>query len=142
MKGFFRIIMILLVLIVCSCDEKSSEETSEIMIREKLDEIELAFNLHHIEEIMEYYSGDYMHNGDDRDDVRLDWEIRLNDYYEMELDEIEVEVDVELAIVSMQRCFTRDNLIEELSEPADNGDLSYWELGVDGWVIAGNKKLN
>lgn len=141
MKELFSIIMILLVLCICSCDSESSEETGKILIREKLDELELAFNLHHIDEIMEHYDLDYLHDGDNFDDVQLDWEIRLNDYFEMELSEIEVEVDVDEATVSMRRSFWRGGDIEVLTEPEDSGDISYWEYGIDGWKISGNGKI-
>jgi hypothetical protein len=143
MRQLKYILLAMLLTVVSSCDLSSPEEAKEIEIRNKLEEIELAFNLHHIEDIMMHYSWDYLHNGDDIGSVRLDWEIRLNDYQEMELTNIDIELNGEKATARFERKFKVNGEVEvNLSEPDDNGDMSYWEWGIDGWKIRGNGEFS
>ena len=128
-----------LLLLFCSRDISTPEEASVGEIENALDAIELGFNLDHIDEIMQYYEPDYLHNDDDIDDVRLDWEIRLNDYQEMEISEIDIELDGDRATVSFILKFLNNGeTVQEYIEPEDNGDLSYWELEINSWKISGN----
>ena len=137
---YFKTLIIFIILFILSCDVSSPEETGKVKIRTILEDIELAFNLHHIEEIMEYYNSSYLHNGEDIDDVRLDWEIRLNDYEEMELSEINIELDGDRATVTLKRSFyINQELVLQETEPDDNGDLSYWQLEMNEWKIIGNR---
>ena len=125
---------------ICGCDISSPEEASEGEIENALVAIELAFDLHHIDDIMVYYGDDYLHNGDDIDDVRLDWEIRLNDYQEMDLSEIEIELNDDRATASLIRRYLNNNEIQqEYEDPEDNGDISYWVLEGNDWRIWGNR---
>ena len=110
-----------LLLLFCSCDISTPEEASVGEIENAFQAIELGFNLDHIEEIMQYYDQDYLHNGDDIDDVLLDWEIRLNDFQEMEISEINIELDGDRATVSFIRKFLNNGETEqEYTEPDDN----------------------
>jgi len=128
-----------LLLLLCSCDLSTPEEANLGEIENAFQAIVLAYNLDHIDDIMHYYDQEYLHNGDDIDDVRLDWEIRLNDYQEMEITDINIELDGDRATVSFIRKFlSNGETQQEYTEPDDNGDLSYWELGTNDWKIAGN----
>ncbi|MCF7912205.1 MAG: hypothetical protein K9M99_06735 [Candidatus Cloacimonetes bacterium] len=132
----------LIALIVGGCDLSSPEEASTGEIANALDALELAFNLHHIDEIMVFYANSYLHNGDDIDDVLLDWEIRLNDFQEMELSDIVIELDGDRATVTCRRIFYVNGAsVQEWNEPEDNGDISYWSLVGDQWLIRGNEHI-
>ncbi len=136
---FAIILLISYLMLLSGCDVDTPEDASTGEIMNGLDKIETAFNYHHIEEIMQYYNNEYMHNGEDIDNVTLDWEIRLNDYQEMELSNIVIDLNDSRATVSLTRRFyiNGEKVLEE-NLPQDDGDLSYWELDVNDWKIAGN----
>ncbi|MCF7918818.1 MAG: hypothetical protein K9N06_02770 [Candidatus Cloacimonetes bacterium] len=134
------IFLIILSLQLFSCDLSSPEEASKANLTSALDKLQLAFDLHNIDDIMVYYASDYMHNGDDRDDVQLDWEIRLNDYQEMTLENITIDLSGSRATISFNRRFYNNGLmVHVLVDPDDNGDMSYWELKNSEWQISGNE---
>ena len=137
-----RIFVIVILLTILSCDITSAEEASEANLRTALDELELAFNFHHLDEIMVHYSTEYLHNGDDWEDVELDWNIRLNDFQEMELENVVMDIGDGRATVSFNRRFLNNSIMEEvLIDPEENGDMSFWEREFDEWKIIGNKKI-
>jgi len=129
-----------LLLLLCSCDLSSPEEASVGEIENAFQAIELSFNLDHIEDIMQYYNQNYLHNDDDIDDVRRDWEIRLNDFQGMEISDLDIDLDGDKATVSFILKFLNNGeIVQEYNEPDDNGDISYWELETNGWEISGNR---
>ena len=129
-----------MILVICGCDISTPEEASEGEIENALAAIELAFDLDNIDDIMAFYDEDYLHNGDDIDDVLLDWEIRINDYQGMELSEIDIELDGDKTTVRLIRKFINNGVIMvEYNDPEDNGDLSYWQLRENDWLIRGNE---
>lgn len=135
-----RLIFFITVLIITACDVTSPEEANEALLQTALDDLELAFNMHHLSEIMDLYSYDYLHNGDEWSNVELDWNIRLNDYQEMDLDDIRLDINGEEAVVSCVRRFYNDQImIAVFNEPDDDGDISYWELKNNEWKISGNR---
>ena len=140
-EKMIRFSIFFLALLILSCDVSTPEEAGQAALENALDELELAFNLHHIDEIMVYYSPDYLHNGDDKDDVQLDWEIRLNDYQEMVLDDIVIELNDDRATISfIRRFYDNGQMVKVLVDPDDNGDMSYWKQEFDEWKIVGNRE--
>ncbi len=137
----FSIILLACNLMLLSgCDLSTPEDASIGEIRNALNEIEIAFNYHHIDEIMYYFDNEYLHNGDDISNVTLDWEIRLNDYQEMELSEIEIELDGDRAAVNLLRKFlVNGSVIVEQDSISETGDICYWGLVANKWKLRGNR---
>jgi hypothetical protein len=132
--------LLVLILVLSGCDLSSPEEASIGEIENAFATMELAYDLHHIEDFMVFYDEDFLHNGDDIDNARLDWEIRFNDYQGMELSEINIELDGDRATVSLVRKFINNGAVQiEYNEPEDNGDMSYWQLRGNDWLIMGNE---
>jgi hypothetical protein len=140
MKQRIVVISAILFLILTGCDLSTPEEANLAEIRNALDDIEIAFNYQRLDDIIVHYALDYRHNGNDYQDVLLDWDIRLNDYQELKISEITIELDDDRATVSLIREFKNNGMVAViLIDPADSGDISYWELKNNAWKICGNR---
>lgn len=143
MKKLLLLPCLLFIIFCTSCDVTSPDEANEAFLREALDDLIIAFNLHHLNEVMELYDYNFLHNGDEIEEVTLDWEIRMNDFEEMYLENINIEFNGEEALVTCHRRFYNNGImVAVFNEPEDNGDISYWELDNNEWKITGNRKQN
>ncbi|MBC8385562.1 MAG: hypothetical protein H8E57_08615 [Candidatus Cloacimonetes bacterium] len=136
----FSLLIIILLIVSCS-DVSSSEEINTYKITDILDNIVLAFNFNDIEDIMKHFHPDFLHNGDDLEDEELVWVIRLNEYDEIRISNIVIDIlSEESVIVSFQLIFIIDGIEENYDEPSEqNGDLSYFHKDFEDWRILGNQ---
>jgi len=134
-------IFILFLMISCS-DLSSPEEVNTARIKEILENIENAFIFDNIEEIMINYHPDFLHNGDDYDDEELRWEIRLIDYNEIMISDIEIDFLTDIsAIANFKLTLKSSDNEEEFSEPSnENGDISNFHKESGEWKIFGNQE--
>jgi len=129
-------ILIFIFLISCS-DTSSPEDVAEAQILEILDTIIASFTFGDLDGIMQNYHPNFLHNGDDYDFEEIRWEIRLNNYTEIDFTDIDIVPDGDSATVS----FTMKLDEDVFNEPEDNGDISYFYRDFDGWKICGEDFL-
>jgi len=118
-----------------SCDTTSPEEFDEQSIMEILDSVQSNFNFDDLDGIMQYYHEDFYHNGNDFEWERdVIWFTRLNDFDNLNLQNIEIEVDGDFATASFNMSLDQ-TLTEEPSQ--ENGDVSYFYYDQQKWLICG-----
>ncbi|MCK4311343.1 MAG: nuclear transport factor 2 family protein, partial [Candidatus Cloacimonetes bacterium] len=131
-------ILVLILLISC-CDTSSPEDVAEAQILEILDTIIASFTFNDLNEIMQNYHPDFLHNGDDYDFEVIRWEIRLNDYDEIDFTDIDIELDGDFAKVyfTMTLYDNEGNSFVTQEPSEENGDISYFYREFDDWKICG-----
>ncbi|MBN2461811.1 MAG: nuclear transport factor 2 family protein [Candidatus Cloacimonetes bacterium] len=126
-----------------ACNKVSSPgEANAAEINQLLNDLELAFNYHDLDEIMTFYHEDFLHNGNDFDAETVIWDNRLLDYLELEIDNITVDViSGEYAVASFTMTLSNQDGFVTSQEPSqENGDLSYLQLFFSDWKIVGNQQ--
>ena len=132
---FILILLVSILLFSTSCDTTSPEELDKNAILDILDSIQSNFNFGDLDGIMQYYHEAFNHDEDDFDWERdVIWFTRLNDYGELNLENIEIVLNSDYATVSFT--MQLDEIITE--EPSDdNGDISYFYRELGNWSLCG-----
>ena len=137
-------LFLIFVLIILACDVTSAEDYNEAKIKEILKDIELSFNLHDLDSIMENYNLNYRYIKDgyaeNFDDVREKWDARLLEYDSIEIREIEINQSGDFWVtVTCELVLIADGSEIVASEPSEeNGDISYfYKSAQTGWQICG-----
>ena len=135
------LILVFIFLIACS-DTSSPEDVAEAQILEILDTIIACFPFD-LEGIMQNYHPDFLHNGDDYDFEEIRWDIRINDYNEIDFTDIDIELDGDFATVSFTMTFydNEGNSFVSQEPSEENGDISDFYRDFDGWKICGKDFL-
>ncbi len=135
MKYLFPL-FVLIFLFSISCDTTSPEELDKNEIIDILDSIQSNFNFDDLDGIMQYYHLDFSHNGDDYEWERNTiWFTRLNDYQNLNFENIEITLNGNYATASFIMHLDETST----DEPSDeNGDISYFYRDLDGWKLCGN----
>jgi len=130
-----------LCILISSCSGfSSSEDINEAEIIEMLEDIRIAFNLADIDQIMSHYHSEYFHNGDLYEDEIIRWESRLNNYVELDITGIDIDLDDGFAIAYFTLILRTSDNTESWSEPSDeNGDISYLIFNSNTWEVYGNQ---
>ncbi|MEA2095957.1 MAG: hypothetical protein U9P73_04595 [Candidatus Cloacimonadota bacterium] len=117
-----------------SCDTTSPEELDKNAILDILDSIQLNFNMDDLDGIMQNYHLDFNHNGDSFDWEKTIWEVRLNDYNDLNFEDIEIELNGNYATAYFSMHLD-DTITEEPSD--ENGDISYFYRELGSWKLCG-----
>ncbi len=137
---YFISIFVFFILMACS-ELSSPEEVNIAVIKDILENIEHAFNFDNLEEIMLNYHPDFLHNGDNYQNEELRWQIRLIDFVEIKIENIEIDFLTEFsAIAGFKLIFKTIDDELEFSEPSnENGDISFFHKESGVWKILGNQ---
>ena len=135
------LIFLIICLLLSGClDLSTTEDVNKSMITEMLEDIRISFSLADLNNIMSYYHDDYFHNGDLYGDEAVNWESRLVEYVEMDVEDIETDINGIYAVVSFTLTFRSIEGSESWSEPSEeHGDISYLIFSNDEWKIFGNQ---
>ena len=134
-----NILLSVLIILCISCsDSTSPKNVDEYLIISILEDIETAFNFGFIEEIMNHYHPDFLHNENNFADEYVIWEIRLLEYNEIEFYEIEININDNFATAEFVMKLSSGEDFDIFNEPEDNGDISYFYYDLDEWKICGN----
>lgn len=129
----------LLIMIVLACgDATSSDEGDTFEIRDLTEQLEERFNSGDINHLMTLYDPAFLHNGTNWDQERQRWELRRIDYYDLDIEDVEIELNDDLATVYCNATFTGLEEVEVFVEPYENGDYSYFWKNNGEWRICGN----
>lgn len=137
--AFFLICFLLIV----SCSKFSSPQdidTNNILMI--FDNIKIAFAENDLEGIMQYYSNAFLHNGNNFDDEKTLWDIRLIDFTSIEFSDISIDFTGNNSAVAHFE-MTLKYYEEEFSweEPSsENGDISYFQIEDGKWLLVGNQQ--
>ena len=128
---------------IFSCAKLSSpNDVNTNSILSIFDDIEVAFIQQDLDGIMKFYAADFQHNGNNYDDEKTIWEIRLIDYTSLDFSEISIDFLSDYsAVVSFKmtlKYYEQETVTEEPS--AENGDISYFQLLNGRWQIFGNQQ--
>lgn len=137
-----KVIALLLIIVLFSaCDFSSAAEVNDSELKDIFVDIEIAFSMLDIDEIMSHYNYQYLHNGNDYDDEYQIWDSRLNTYNVIDFNEIEISyVGDNYAEVTCILKLSNNSNSNSWEEPSlENGDVSYFKR-IDGeWKIYGNQ---
>ena len=132
---YLLLLLSFMFLFLTSCDTTSPEELYKNAILDILDSIQLNFNMHSgPDDIMQYYHPNFNHNSDSYDWERTIWEIRLNEFNNLNINNIEINLNGNYATANF--IMHLDEIITE--EPSDdNGDISYFYRELGSWKLCG-----
>ena len=134
-----NILLSVLIILCISCSENTSpKNVDEYLITSILEDIETDFNFGFIEEIMNHYHPNFLHNENNFADEYVIWEIRLFEYYEIEFYEIEISINDNFATAEFVMKLSSGEEFDIFNEPDDNGDISCFYYDLDEWKICGN----
>jgi uncharacterized protein YchJ len=131
--------LLILLLLLSACDTSSFKDVNISLIRDVLFSVKSAFRSYDLETIMSFYHPEFRHNEDSFLAEKERWQIRLIDYLDLEIAEIEVIFSNEYwAVVSFSLTFISQNQTTTSQEPSDElGDLSYFVKESGVWRICG-----
>ena len=139
-----KYLLLLLLLFIIGCQGTDPQVYARAKIKEKLTNIELAFNLSNLSGIMENYYDFFVQEEDgyplDKADIEERWIQRLEIYAELNIRQIEIDlVGNNWAIVSCELVFFDGEEEYVWQEPSqENGDISYFYKDLAGtWKICG-----
>ena len=134
-----NILLSVLIILCISCSESTSpKNVDEYLITSILEDIETDFNFGFIEEIMNHYHPNFLHNENNFADEYVIWEIRLLEYYEIEFYEIEISINDNFATPEFVMKLSSGEKFDIFNKPDDNGDISCFYYDLDEWKICGN----
>jgi len=134
-----NILLSVLIILCISCSESTSpKNVDEYLITSILEDIESDFSFGFIEEIMNCYHPNFLHNENNFADEYVIWEIRLLEYNEIEFYEIEISINDNFATAEFVMKLSSGEDFDIFNEPDDNGDISYFYYDLDKWKICGN----
>jgi len=134
-----NILLFVLIILCISCSESTSpKNVDEYLINSILEDIESDFSFGFIEEIMNHYHPNFLHNENNFADEYVIWEIRLLEYNEIEFTEIEISINDNFATAEFVMKLSSGEDYDIFNEPEDNGDISYFYYDLDEWKICGN----
>ena len=146
MIKYIFIVIISLFLITCNLSEK--EDIDKAQITNILRDIENIFNgvdsvQNKHDKIISYYHTDYLHNSERLVSVGNFWSIRLNDYTNIKIEDIRINLDDDFAFASFKLTFfDRDNKPNGPYPEPVFGILSYFWHDLTSWRIYGNQNSN
>ena len=134
---YLRLFFLLISSMFLSCSDLSNpQDIDSFEINDILENVEMTFNSSNIDALLENYDSNFLHDGDELHEERILWQVRLNDYDIIEIEDITIEyLDDFKAIVSFTLNFDNDEFIC----PADISDLSYMFKRENEWKIYGNQ---
>lgn len=135
------ILLLIALSFLLSCDLSSPNDINDSEITNLLDDIKIAFSMYDITEIMDQYSDDYLHNGNDYDDEYQIWDSRLINFTSIQFSDIEIEyIGDNYAEIYFTLKLSGDDGSFTWDEPSvENGDISYLKLINGNWRIFGNR---
>ncbi len=135
MKTFF--FFVLLLLISCS-DLTSTEDLDKSRLDDIFDAIENGFNENNIEVIMEKYHLNFLHNENNYNDERNIWDIRITQYDQIIIENLEFKIIENWATVNFTLKFIYNEEITIYEEPTNElGDISYFYKEFNNWFVCG-----
>ncbi|MEA1973235.1 MAG: hypothetical protein U9N34_08090, partial [Candidatus Cloacimonadota bacterium] len=137
-KFMLRNYSIIFLILLMSCSGLSeSQEVDDFEIKNILEDLALAFNSSDIDAILQNYHPQFTHNGNELHEERIIWQVRINDYEFLEIENISIEyLESYKAIVSFTAKF--DEI--EFSCPENISDFSYFYIMNNDWKIIGNQE--
>lgn len=135
------IALLLVIMLFSACDFSSTTEVNESELKDIFVDIEIAFSMLDINAIMNHYTYQYLHNGNDYDEEYQIWDSRLNSYNVIDFDDIEISyVGDNYAEITFILKLSNNSYTNSWEEPSiENGDVSYFKK-IDGeWKINGNQ---
>ena len=127
--------ILLLAVLLFSCDVSSPEKADKAEILDILDSIKDSFNQVDMPGIMQNYHPDFLHNTDNYIFEEIVWEDRLSQYSLIDFLDIDIDLHDNFATVSFIMKLDED----VFNEPEDHGDISYFYREFNGWKICGNE---
>ena len=137
-----NIILFIIVFFLLSCSGTSSpEDVTKAQILEIMDTIEASFIFNDLPGIMENYHSEFLHNGDTYSFEEEVWQLRLDEYVEIDFSEINIEPVGDFATVYFTMTLSdNDGGSVVTQEPSDeNGDVSYFYRELGSWKICGKE---
>lgn len=132
-----KILFLLLIsVVIISCDLSSPEDVNKSEIKNIFDEIKTVFNFNDLDAIMQNYHPEFKHNTNDWAFEEIVWNIRLNDYDVIDFSDLQIDLHGDYATVY----FTMYLDAEAFQEPStENGDISYFYWDTNRWYLCGNE---
>ncbi|HPV14670.1 MAG TPA: hypothetical protein PL126_03360 [Candidatus Cloacimonadota bacterium] len=134
-------LLIPILLLCASCDRETPEEIISREIKDILYNISRHYNWGEIDDMMEYASMDYRHNGMQRMHLRQLWLDRMGRYPLMEIREVMVSFDGVYAIAGFKMSLISSEESVVSREPEDHGDLSFFYYDGFEWKLHGNQEF-
>lgn len=132
--------ILLLAVLLFSCDVSSPKEADKAEILDILDSIKDSFNQVDLDGIMQHYHTDFLHNTDNYIFEEIVWQERLSQYYMIDFSEITIDLQGDFATANFIMTLYDDKGGSVVSqEPDDHGDISYFYREFNGWKICGNE---
>ncbi len=119
------ITIVIMLLSVPPCDERDALANDKHEIQSVLSAFQSAFNYHNIDDLMLRFHDDYLHDGYVLWSIRERWLDVMAAYQELSIENITINVNGSLAVVSMRFRFETPEAIATFDAPAELGDLSY-----------------
>ena len=119
--------ILLLTVLMFSCDVSSPKEADKTEILDILDSIKDSFNQVDMPGIMQNYHPDFWHNTDSYAFEEIVWQDRLAQYYLIDFSEITIDLQGGFATANFIMTLYDDKGGSVVSqEPDDHGDISYF----------------
>ncbi|MCD4820181.1 MAG: hypothetical protein K8S23_15980 [Candidatus Cloacimonetes bacterium] len=135
MKLFF--FSLLLLLISCS-DLTSTEDLDKSRLNDIFDTIKTGFYENDSDLIMKTYHQDFLHNENDFNAEKLIWGIRVVNYDQIAIENLEFSIHENWASANFRLIFTYNDEETVFDEPSEElGDLSYFYKEFDTWFVCG-----
>jgi hypothetical protein len=127
--------------LLTACPHATNLNYDEHRINSILYDVNKAFNDHDIDALMIPFHQNYLHSGMALWEVRELWLDRMARYQLMDLQNVNITVNNDKAIVTFTMKLQSSTETVYTDEPATHGDLSYfWNDGND-WYVYGNQLL-
>lgn len=127
--------ILILVVLLFSCDVSSPEDADKAEILDILDAIKDSFHQIDLDGIMQNYYINFLHNTDNYTFEENVWQERLNQYFLIDFLDIKIELNDNFATAN----FTMKLDEDVFNEPEDHGDVSYFYRELGSWKICGNE---
>ncbi len=135
------LLLLLAVVLLFGCDDLSTKtEVAESDIIDILDKLKIAFRNDEIDDFMECFFSDYLHNGDTTENIEIVWTSRMITYDELDFEDIEIDVQDENAVVYCRLKLTSPGYSITFDEPYDEGALSFFLRSESIWKLHGNRE--
>jgi len=133
------ITVLLLAVLLFSCDVSSPKDADKAEIRDILDSIRDSFNQFDQDGIMQHYHPDFWHNTNNYVFEEIVWQERLAQYYLIDFSEITIDTQGDFATANFIMTLYDESGSVVSQEPDDNGDISYFYRELGSWKICGNE---
>ncbi len=131
--------VLLLAVLLFSCDVSSPKDADKAEIRDILDSIRDSFNQFDLPGIMQHYHPDFWHNTNNYAFEKIVWQERLAQYYLIDFSEITIDTQGDFATANFIMTLYDESGSVVSQEPDDNGDISYFYMELGSWKICGNE---